>query len=374
MPVSQRGPARLIATPAAVRAQALVIVAMLQVGVAAAISAPATPAAAPRPAPVDRAALFSQRPVAGALRELEASVRGSVPSAVRTVTPSSPAPFGVAPPVAPVAPKAPVAKLGGRYIPTGTGMWTYMWDETEGGNARRIVQRAKDTGLSHLYVRTGTRQGGFVGGPMLRELLPATADTGIKVIAWDFPQLAHPIRDAERLAAAAKFRVPGAPRVAAVAPDIETSAEGTKLTGKRVTLYMKTLRRLLPPDVSIIGVVPWPSEHRVGKYPFARVAEYSDAIAPMAYWINRDPATVARQTMQRLRVFKKPVLPIGQAYDPRIDVPTLKWGPPSRHQVKAFLDTAKQYGAPSASLWVWQFASEGQWRALKAARGQFPVR
>jgi hypothetical protein len=138
-------------------------------------------------------------------------------------------------------------------------------------------------------------------------------------------------------------------------------------------VYLKTLRALLPKDVSIIGVVPWPSEHRVGKYPYSKVAAWSDAIAPMAYWVNRDPATVAKQSMKRLRVFAKPVIPIGQAYDPRIDVPTLKWGSPSQADVQAFLDSARKYGAPSASLWVWQFASRAHWTAIKAAKSEYAV-
>jgi hypothetical protein len=223
-------------------------------------------------------------------------------------------------------------------------------------------------GLTHLFVRTGTRQGGFDGGPMLRELLPATEGTGIKVVAWDFPQLKNPVADARRLAAAATFRVPGAPRVAAVAPDIETGAEGTKLTARAVETYLATLRKLLPADVAIIGVTPWPSEKRAGHYPYGSVTRYSDAVAPMAYWVNRDPGTVTAQTMKRLAVFGKPVLPIGQAYDPRIDVPSLRWGAPSKAQVDEFFTTAARYGAPGASLWVWQFAKLDHWKALKAAQ------
>jgi hypothetical protein len=367
MRVSHRhGPARLVTTPAALRAQALVIVAMLQVGVAAALSGPAAPAAAPA-ARLDLAVSFAERPVTGALTDAQSMLTGVGPSVLGPRADAPPSlPLLAAPTAAPAPQAAP--KPGKRYIPHGTGMWTYQWSETEGGSAKKVVAKAKAAGLTHLYVRTGTRQGGFDGAPVLKKLLPATKGTGIAVIAWDFPQLAHPVADAHRLAAAARYTVKGAPRVAAVAPDIETGAEGTKLSGARVRTYLKTLRSLLPKDVSIIGVVPWPSEHRVGKYPFSKVAAYSDAIAPMAYWVNRDPATVARQTMQRLAVFHKPVVPIGQAYDPRIDVPSLRWGSPSRGAVAAFLRTAQKYGAPSASLWVWQFASREHWKAITSAR------
>ena len=368
MRVSHRGPASLLMSPGALRAQALVILATLQLGVAAATTVSTEPE---RPAPVDLA-MWLADPEAGT--PLLGIPTATTPRTAKAKAPvRRPVTLGL-PSVAPVKPKparkkAPAAAAKPvRYIPEGTGMWTYMWKETEGGNAKKGVAKAQAHGLSHLYVRTGTRKGGFDQGPMLKKLLPATKGTDIKIIAWDFPQLANPVRDAQRLAAAANYRVPGAPRVAAVAPDIETGAEGTKLSAKNVDVYMKTLRRLLPADVAIIGVTPWPSEKRIGHYPFDTVAKYSDALAPMAYWVNRDPGTVARQTMQRFAKYGKPVMPIGQAYDPRIDVPTLKYGPPSREDVTEFLQVAEKHGAPSASLWVWQFAHQSHWTALRSAR------
>jgi hypothetical protein len=367
MRVSQRGPASLLTSPGALRAQALAIIAILQLGVAAVTTVSPRP---DTPAPVDLAMWLADPEASVPLLGIPSA---TTPPTTKAQAPTRPPATLGLPSLAPVKPKtapkkkAPAAKPV-RYIPEGTGMWTYMWKETEGGNAKKVVAKAKAHGLSHLYVRTGTRKGGFDQGPMLKKLLPATKGTDIKIIAWDFPQLVNPVRDAQRLAAAANYRVPGAPRVAAVAPDIETGAEGTKLSAKNVDVYMKTLRRLLPADVAIIGVTPWPSEKRIGHYPFDTVAKYSDALAPMAYWVNRDPGTVAKQTMQRFAKYKKPVMPIGQAYDPRIDVPTLKYGPPSRADVAEFLQVAEKYGAPSASLWVWQFAHKSHWTALKSAR------
>lgn len=347
-------------TSGAVRAQALALVALLQIGLTAALTDPTVAASSARDAGVDSAVTFASAD--SAFLALPGTETPSPAPTVRT----SPAPLTKA--------QKPAAKTGkaARYIPHGTGMWTYQWKETEGGNAGRIVARAKSMGLTHLYVRTGTRKGGFDGGPVLRKILPATKGTDIKVIAWDFPQLKNPVADARRLAAAAKYTVKGAPRVAAVAPDIETSSEGTILTNARVETYMKALRRMLPSNVAIIGVTPWPSEKRLGRYPFGGVAKYSDALAPMAYWVNRDPGTVAKQTMQRLRKYGKPVMPIGQAYDPRIDVPDLPYGPPSRDDVAEFLSTSSKMGAPAASLWVWQFASRGQWAALDTGEKLFP--
>jgi hypothetical protein len=356
--------ARVATSGGAVRAAALTAVALLQAAMSVTFTTP--PVVAQQSSPPSRTVAFADRPLADAL--LGAVSAAPAPSVVAPARAAAP---HVAVPAKTIA--KPLAPQG-RYVPSGTGMWTYQWSETAGGSARKVIARAKAMGLSHLYVRTGTRKGGFDGGPMLRKLLPATKGTDIKVIAWDFPVLANPVADARRLAAAANFVVKGAPRVAAVAPDIETGAEGTHVSAAAVDKYLSTLRRLIPKSIAIIGVTPWPSEHRVGKYPYAHVAKYADALAPMAYWINRDPATVTKQSMHRLSRFKKPVLPIGQAYDPRIDVPGLRYGPPSRGDVQAFFDMAAKMGAPSASLWVWQFASTGQWQALHTAQRQFPVR
>ncbi|HVE63893.1 MAG TPA: hypothetical protein VNB94_08850 [Mycobacteriales bacterium] len=275
------------------------------------------------------------------------------------------------------APAAANPHPGARYLPTGTGMWTHQWDKTEGGDADAIVRRATRTGLSHLFVRTGTRKGGFDGGPILDELLPATRGTGIKVIAWDFPYLVNPEADARRLARAARYVPPGegTPRVAAVAPDIETGAEGTRLSGAAVRIYYRELRRLLPDHIAILATVPWPSEKRVGRYPYAESALYADAFIPMAYWINRDPQTVTRQSMLFLRRFGKPIMPAGQAYDPRIDRPELKLRSPSAKAIAHFIRAAKDLGAPSVSLWVWQTADDNHWTAIGRARHLFkPVR
>ncbi len=342
---------------ALLRAQALLVLMVLNAGIAVA----------------------AKGPQAGRIGEslaAHAAAPSSEPVPVGIIEPSpSPKPLRVKPaPAKPPVMKIAAARLTGRnWVPTGTGMWTYMWRETEGGKARAVVRRARAAGLTHLYVRTGTRKGGFDGGPVLARLLPLTRGTNLKVIAWDFPTLANPIADARRLAAAANFRAPGTgtPRVAAVAPDIETGAEGTHISGPAVATYLTELRRLIPKDTPIFGVIPWPSEKRLGKYPYSSVAKRVDALVPMAYWINRDPVVVTRQTMRRLKVYGKPIMPVGQAYDPRIDVPTLQLGPPSQAQIDAFLATARKEGAPAASLWVWQFAKPGHWTAVSSARNRF---
>lgn len=262
---------------------------------------------------------------------------------------------------------------GGRYVPAGTGMWIYTYADTVGGDAKQIVAQARANGLSTLYVRTGSSWDGLTARP-LGQLLSASRGSGLAIVAWDFPSLTDPVADARRLAAAAWLdrRVRGAAGVRAVAPDIETPAEGTDLTLARVTTYLSTLRRLLPPNVSILPAVPWPSQYRVGSYPYQRVADFADGFLPMDYWYTNNPGVVTLQTVEYLRRFHRPIVPVGQGYNSQQDDP---WLPPShpRRELAEFLHVAHAARLPGISLWDWQTSTPAQWSALALARRLFPA-
>jgi hypothetical protein len=250
-------------------------------------------------------------------------------------------------------------------------MWLHEWNKSQGGNARDVVARSQRSGFTHLYVQTGSTRKGWIGDEVLNELLPATRGTGIAVIAWDFPKLIDPEADARRMARAVSVSPGGGPSVMAVAPDIETAAEGTRINAPNVTRYYAELRRRLPAHVPILATVPWPSEKRTGRYPYAATAPWTDAVIPMAYWYNRSPAVVTATSMTWLKRFGKPVMPVGQGYDGRIDAPYLAPDPTPYRSVAAFLDTARQHGARSVSLWSWQTTGGRQWTAITDAAGSF---
>jgi hypothetical protein len=299
-------------------------------------------------------------PLAAAPPVLQAAEDG-----VRAITPHPAHPTSVA--VRPAASVTPIR----RWLPTGTGMWIHLWSSTEHGNGRAVVHRARLAGLTHLFVRTGSSHDGWVGGRVLSELMPATKGTALKVVAWDFPTLEHPEADARRLARAAWWHQPGAPMVAAVAPDIETASEGTHATRESINRYYRTLRASLPARVAILATVPWPSENRINRYPYVRTARYADALIPMAYWYTNSPSRVTRTSMRVLRQYGKPVIPVGQGYDGRLDAPYLA---PDRHpgrSVDAFVTAARMSGARSVSLWSWQTTGTQQWSALKRASKRY---
>ena len=254
-----------------------------------------------------------------------------------------------------------------RWLPTGTGVWLHEWRRSEQGHALEVVQRARRANVSHLYVQTGSSRKGWIGQQVLSQLLPATKGTDLKVIAWDFPKLDEPEKDARRLARAAFWHRDGVPMVAAVAPDVETSAEGTRATPERVRRYYAALRKALPRRTAILATVPWPSEKRTGSYPYAVTAPFAEAFVPMAYWYNRSPTTVTATSMTWLARFGKPVMPVGQGYDGRLDAPYLRADLSPRKSVEAFSYAARSRGAQSISLWSWQTTGAEQWAVLGEA-------
>ncbi|MGI8536716.1 MAG: hypothetical protein ACR2K2_09505, partial [Mycobacteriales bacterium] len=283
------------------------------------------------------------------------------------------APAAAAVPAAAVAAAAPAPRIA-RWLPTGTGVWLHDWRKSENGDAREVVTQAQRRGLSHLYVQTGSTGKGWIGEEVLSQLMPAVVGTGLSVIAWDFPKLADPEGDARRMALAATWSRPGAARVSAVAPDIETAAEGTRVSGEAVRRYYAALRAALPAAIPILATVPWPSEKRIGKYPYAETAPLADAFVPMAYWYNRSPKVVTDTSMNWLQQFGKPIMPVGQGYDGRIDSPSLPADPDPAGSVQAFVNAARAGGAQSISLWSWQTMGPQQWDVLGRSGAAFAPR
>jgi hypothetical protein len=303
-----------------------------------------------------------------------APVAGTPPTAASPAHPAAkPAAAAAQPQPAPAPAGKPAdakpASAPATWTPQGTGMWIYQWRDTAGGDAARIIHRAKGAGLSTLYLRTGSSWDGLDNVSAVRSLLHVAHGSAVHVVAWDFPNLWRPVRDARRLAAAARIRDAQGDRVSAVAPDIETPNEGTYNAAWRVKLYLQALRRALPDHVAILTAVPWPSSYRIADYPYQTVAHGSNVLIPMAYWYNNPPTMVTAQSIGYLRQFGKPVEPVGQGYDGSVDVRGIHNN--LTKQIPAFLHTAHAQGARAVSLWSWQAAPQSAWHALSKARHLF---
>jgi hypothetical protein len=248
-------------------------------------------------------------------------------------------------------------------------MWIYEPDKTEGGDPRAIVAKAKAAGLSHLYVRTGSTWDGFYAGPFLDRLLPVAHAAGIRVYAWDFPYLDDVPGDIERALRAIRHATPGGHRVDGYVADIELRSMGVNIFPHTAQAFGAGLRRAVGPNYPLIACVPRPSPQIV-HYPFADVVASFDAVAPMVYWMHRDPAEDIAGALRDLARFGKPIIPVGQAYDARAEGGPA--GVPPRDQLLRFMQAGDELGASGVSWWSWQHADQQAWDAIRDA-GQFQL-
>jgi len=288
-----------------------------------------------------------------AAAEPPATTPPATDDAARVAEAVTPAP-AVTPPVA-APPKA--------ILPLGKGMWLYQLSMSEGGDATKVVNKAKALGLTHLYTRLGSSKKGFYAQEELNKLLPVAHAAGIKVIGWDFVYLTDPIADAVRSKAEIDYVTPDGHKIDAFSADIESVQEGVNLTAEGAAVYGAKLRELVGPSYPLIATVPRPSPKK--SFPFAEVTAAFDAIAPMVYWQNRDPATDVAGAIDYLAQFNKPIMPIGQAYNGGPE-----GGPdrdPPKEQLVAFMNTAHAKGAVAVSFWVWNHATPEQFAAIDQA-------
>ncbi len=251
------------------------------------------------------------------------------------------------------APKAPGPKATSLRAVSGKGIWTtnFAGDRVD---VRAVVAKAKAAGLRNVWVRTGGRTG-YYGDRVLPQLVPAAHAAGLTVVAWDFPYLSDPVKDAERA------RQAFADGADAFAPDVETAAEGTFATDRRVRLYL-SLVRAHAGTRPVAATVPRPTPKRLASFPYAAFPPYADLFVPMVYWSCNEPGRLVVQSLQRLGRML-PVAPVGQAYD--MGTEGGRRGLPSRQETLRFLDIAKRGGAVGASLWTYEKTGPAQWGALR---------
>ena len=251
-------------------------------------------------------------------------------------------------------PDAPLTAISGK------GMWVWQYGKSEGGDMQALVDRALSAGLQQIWVRVADSQDGFYAADRLTQLVPAAHAHGLSVIAWGFPYFYDPVGDAKWSLAVLNWRGPNGERVDGFSPDIETSGEGVLLAANRVSLYLSLLRPARDGRPLVATVFP-ATDHWLANYPYAAMAPYVDAYAPMVYWECRDPGGAADESVSRLKVMK-PVTVIGQAFGMG-DVGG-RVNQPGAGEMNRFMGVARQDGAIGASFWVWQDMNGDEWNAL----------
>lgn len=306
---------------------------------------PARPAAKPKPAPAVLGALPPAPPLTGC------------PPPTPRPGPGAPRPQGpptvrddALPPAVPVHGKAhDLAAVRGK------GLWVTPFG-TSPVDVAGVVRAARASGVRSLWIRTGGSRQGYYGNAFLPRLVPAAHRAGLVVVAWDFPALSDPVGDAGRARQAL------AAGVDAFSPDVETAAEGSYPSPRRVALYLSLVRR----DAGarpVVATVPRPTRRLLRTFPYRTFVPYADAFAPMVYWSCNEPGQLVQESVARLGRLL-PVAPVGQGYDMASDGG--RAGTPSRAETLRFLDAARRAGAIGASLWTLEHAGRPQLQALAA--------
>jgi len=145
--------------------------------------------------------------------------------------------------------------------------------------------------------------------------------------------------------------------------DVETSSEGVALSARRATVYL-ALARPAAGGRPLVGTVYPPVDRQWATYPYAAMAPYVDAFAPMVYWACQQPSTAVVQAIDRLSTLA-PVHPIGQAFT-TAGTPGERTAAPDAAEIEQFLSVARSDGAVGASFWSWQAADAPEWAAVSA--------
>ena len=229
-----------------------------------------------------------------------------------------------------------------------------------------IVARAKANGITHVYPRMGSHWDGFNARQHMDAFLPVAHAAGLKVFGWDFPRLGDSLpSDIERARSMINFTSSSGDRLDGFSADIETINEGSHVTPEIALVYGRALRDIAGPDFTLIATVPRPSPRHRPTYPYGEIVESFDAIAPMVYWLNRQPDTDVIGAMDELAKFGKPIFPVGQAYDGKPEGG--RAGVPPPEELLSFMRSALDKGATGVSFWSWQAANGAAWSAIRDA-------
>jgi hypothetical protein len=332
-------------------------------------AAPAVVGPLPTPAPAPSATATPSPPAVPVPARTPVAKRVSDPLPAPATPPRAGCPVVRKPGAKPFRPKPlPAPKVADARLPaplppgpkatdlsavSGKGVWVTTFGKKP-LDVTATLAKAKRSGARSVWVRTGGSRQGYYGDQFLPALVREAHAAGMTVVAWDFPFLSDPVADAERARQAL------AAGIDAFSPDVETSAEGTFATTRRVQLYLSLVRRHAGTR-PVVATVPRPTPKRLASFPYEAFPAYADVFAPMVYWSCNEPGGLVDQSMDVLGAML-PVHPVGQAYD--MGPEGGRKGTPPRSETWRFLDRSLRRGAIGASLWTIEHAGAAQLSAL----------
>jgi hypothetical protein len=224
-------------------------------------------------------------------------------------------------------------------------MWIWQMPRTEGGDAARIVAKARQYNVKTVFIKSG--DGTNRWGQFTPQLVSALRQAGLRVCGWQYVYGDKPVGEA-LVSAAAKQA--GAD---CFVIDAESEYEGKYAAADQ---YVRKLRELVGTSYPLsVAAFPYVDYHPGFPYSVFLAAGAAQANQPQMYWraIGTTVDANFAHTYTWNRLYKRPIFPLGQTYDRT---------PPA--QVQRFRQVALAYGARSVSWWEWGQTVPQDWRAL----------
>jgi hypothetical protein len=249
----------------------------------------------------------------------------------------------VAPPPQRAATAVPSGALPAAF--RGNGMWIWQLSRTEGGNVDAIAARARQAGISTVFVKAGDEDDRWP--QWSPALVQALHDRGLRACAWQFVYGAKP--DAEAAVAIDAIRQ-GAD---CFVIDAETRYEGRYGAAQS---YVRQVRAAVGADYPI-GLTSFPYVDYHPRLPYSVFLGPGGAQAnvPQVYWkdIGDTVDAASARTLAQNRIYGRAIAPLGQTYDA-----------PSAPDLARFRAVWAAYGSAGLSWWSWQATSPAGWSAL----------
>lgn len=224
------------------------------------------------------------------------------------------------------------------------GMWIWYVDDSNNGNLRSIIKRARRAKIGTLYIKSG--DGDDAWSQFNKRTVRRLQRAGLKVCGWQYTYGRRPIAEA-RVAAKAKRR--GAD---CFVINAEAEYEGKYAAAD---WYIRELRRRVGRRFPL-GLSSFPYVHYHPAFPYSVFLGPGAATAnlPQVYWhtIGDRVGESLEITWEQNSIYKRRIFPTGQTWD----------GPPKR-DLLAFRKFMINYRT-SPSWWSWQETDRSEWAAL----------
>jgi hypothetical protein len=224
-------------------------------------------------------------------------------------------------------------------------MWIWQLARTNRGSVPSIAAQAKRANIRTLFIKSGDSSNYW--SQFNPGLVSALHGHGLKACAWQYVYGTNPAGEAAVGAQAVRN---GAD---CLVIDAESEYEGRYVAA---TTYITELRRLIGPTYPV-ALTGFPYVHFHPSFPYSVFLALGAAQhnQPQMYWqtIGTTVDLNFAVTYTWNRIYKRPILPLGQTYDNA-----------RLAGVRRFRQLAAAYRAPGISWWSWQASSPLHWRTL----------